>query len=282
MARAAAVHADPDPRRHPEEPRRGRADAPVFRRCKGFPTDWHLMNAGRYRRRRRRAGDRGVDQGRAARLRHGRRPRPVGRRLHPACKRIVRLHPASTTAWPGIQLGHSGRKARRFRPWEGGAPLTRDGRDRRLGCLGAGRAERDRRRPPRPGAARADARRSRGAGARPGAGAARRADEAGFDVLEIHGAHGYLIHQFLSPIANKRNDEYGGSDLNRMRFCDRGGRGGARATGPRTSRCSCASRCEDDAGWGPDESVELAQDRQAEGRRRDRLLLGRHDRLRRS
>ena len=48
--------------------------------------------------------------------------------------------------------------------------------------------------------------------------AARRADAAGYDIIEIHGAHGYLLAQFLSPLSNKRNDQYGGDRAGRMKF----------------------------------------------------------------
>ncbi len=72
--------------------------------------------------------------------------------------------------------------------------------------------------------------------------AARRADAAGYDIIEIHGAHGYLLAQFLSPLSNKRNDQYGGDRAGRMRFPLAAAQGGARELARAASRCSSASR----------------------------------------
>ena len=118
----------------------------------------------------------------------------------------------------GIQLGHSGRKARLTRPWEGGTPLTGsepeiydwDGWE-----LVAPSAVPHSKSSPTPRALTHDEVKQL---LTAWIDAARRADACGFDMLEIHAAHGYLLHQFLSPIANVRNDEYGGSEDNRMRF----------------------------------------------------------------
>jgi 2,4-dienoyl-CoA reductase-like NADH-dependent reductase (Old Yellow Enzyme family) len=90
--------------------------------------------------------------------------------------------------------------------------------------------------------------------------AARRADKAGFDVVEIHAAHGYLLHEFLSPLANQRTDQYGGSFDNRIRLLlevtD-----AVRATWPDHLplfvRISATDWAE--GGWTLDESVELAR-----------------------
>lgn len=88
--------------------------------------------------------------------------------------------------------------------------------------------------------------------------AARRANEAGLDVVEIHGAHGFLIHQFLSPAANRRNDDYGGSELNRMRFAIEVVES-VRAHWPAHKPLFMRLSVEDDAGWGPEQSVALAR-----------------------
>jgi 2,4-dienoyl-CoA reductase-like NADH-dependent reductase (Old Yellow Enzyme family) len=90
--------------------------------------------------------------------------------------------------------------------------------------------------------------------------AARRAFEAGFDFVEVHAAHGYLIHQFLSPLSNQRTDDYGGSFENRTRLAlevvD-----AVRAEWPAHLPLFVRISATDwvDGGWSPDESVALAR-----------------------
>jgi 2,4-dienoyl-CoA reductase-like NADH-dependent reductase (Old Yellow Enzyme family) len=128
-----------------------------------------------------------------------------------AMKRVVDFI-AAQGAVPAIQIGHAGRKASATRPWEGSRPLTvAEGGWTAIGPSSRAFSENW----PSPAAMT----NSDICQALEGfAAAARRAREAGFAILEIHGAHGYLIHQFLSPLSNDRDDEYGGSFQNRMRF----------------------------------------------------------------
>jgi 2,4-dienoyl-CoA reductase-like NADH-dependent reductase (Old Yellow Enzyme family) len=116
-------------------------------------------------------------------------------------------------AVPGIQLAHAGRKASTSEPWKGGKPL---------GVMDGGWA---------PIFSASDLPFDEGYqtpvtldhdGIRcvvdAFGDAARRALDAGFEVIELHGAHGYLLHEFLSPLSNRRTDAYGGSFENRTRL----------------------------------------------------------------
>lgn len=116
-------------------------------------------------------------------------------------------------AFPGIQLAHAGRKASTSSPWQGNRKLTLEEGGWRTVAPSAERYHDDEALPPleldKAGIEKviADFK-----------AATRRAHEACYKVLEIHAAHGYLIHQFLSPLCNKRTDEYGGSFENRIRL----------------------------------------------------------------
>jgi len=113
----------------------------------------------------------------------------------------------------GIQLAHAGRKASTRVPWEGGAQIRPDQptgwqTEAPSACpFEAGEN-------PPIALGRDDLRRLVDAFAA----AAVRADRLGLDAIQLHGAHGYLMHEFLSPLSNRRDDDYGGSLENRMRF----------------------------------------------------------------
>jgi 2,4-dienoyl-CoA reductase-like NADH-dependent reductase (Old Yellow Enzyme family) len=121
----------------------------------------------------------------------------------------VRKHSRTAVA---MQLAHAGRKGSSHRPWEGGQqmPLSEGGWQTE-GPSAVPHKEGEA--PPRALDATGLARVRDAFVA-----AARRAERLGIDALELHSAHGYLMHQFLSPISNKRTDAYGGSLQNRMRY----------------------------------------------------------------
>src|SRR5204862_6123145 len=93
---------------------------------------------------------------------------------------------------------------------------------------------------------------------------ARRANEAGFDVVEIHGAHGYLIHQFLSATSNQRTDEYGGSLENRMRLATEVARE-VRKYWPEEKPLFFRTSAVDETGWTIEDSIALAKVLKANG-----------------
>jgi 2,4-dienoyl-CoA reductase-like NADH-dependent reductase (Old Yellow Enzyme family) len=237
----------------------------------GFPTDWHLMNAGRYA-----AGGVGLVMMESTKVER-RGCGTVGDlglwddAFVPHFKRIVDfIHGCGTKA--GIQLGHSGRKARTSRPWEGGKPLTEAGFAELSAASGVAN-DWDAWELVAPSSLPADVNApvpralttaEVGEVAQSFGRAAARARAAGFDTVEIHGAHGFLVHEFLSPQANQRTDQYGGSPANRRRFAIEVAES-VRANWPAELPVFMRLSVDDDAGWSPADSVVLARELKAVG-----------------
>ena len=169
-------------------------------------------------------------------------------------------------AVPAIQLAHAGRKASMQRPWFGNGPLGAEDLARGdrpwpiIGPTGEPAAE---------GwlAPRAMSRADIDAVVAAFAAAARRADAAGFEIAELHGAHGYLIHSFLSPLSNTRADGYGGDLAARMRFAlevVEAVRAAWPADKPLFFRISSVDNVGGD-GWRIEDSIELARALKARG-----------------
>jgi 2,4-dienoyl-CoA reductase-like NADH-dependent reductase (Old Yellow Enzyme family) len=154
----------------------------------------------------------------------------------------------------GIQLGHAGRKASVHRPWQGGAPLRPEEDAWQTIAPSAIPFAPDWHTP----AALDEAGIQRVVSAF--VNAAGRAVRAGFDFLELHCAHGYLIHSFLSPIANQRTDHWGGTLENRMRLALSVAKA-VRASVPGSIMVGARLSCTDwvEGGFNPDEAVAVAR-----------------------
>ncbi|HET7328860.1 MAG TPA: NADH:flavin oxidoreductase/NADH oxidase [Nocardioidaceae bacterium] len=219
----------------------------------GVPNDWHLVHLGSFAR-----GGAGLVFTEATAVAPEGRISPEDTGLwnseqQAAWARIVQfLHGQGATA--GIQLAHAGRKASTYSGFTGrrGGVADADGGWQPL----APSAE------PFPGL-REDPEPLSEAGIASVVSAfgdaAERALAAGFDVLELHAAHGYLLHEFLSPLSNLRDDEYGGSFDNRVRLLlevVREVRSRVAAGVPLVVRVSATDWAE--GGWTDDETVRLA------------------------
>ena len=223
----------------------------------GFANDWHLVHLGS-----RAVGGAGlVITEASAVVPEGRiTPQDLGiwKDEHVAMlARIVEfLH--SQGAHAGIQLAHAGRKASMQRPWQGERLLSpAEGGWEDVMAPSAVAFREDYAKPHELDAA-GIARVKEAFAA-----AARRALAAGFDVVELHAAHGYLLHEFLSPLSNKRGDEYGGSFENRVRLLVEtvdAVRAVLPAGMPLFVRISATDWADGiGGGWDVDQSVELAR-----------------------
>jgi 2,4-dienoyl-CoA reductase-like NADH-dependent reductase (Old Yellow Enzyme family) len=182
----------------------------------GHVTDWHLVHLGKFAQ----GGAGAVFVEATAVEKRGRityGDTGIWDDAHIEGLRRVAAFVKSQGAVPALQLAHAGRKASMARPWHGNGPLTQADFDRGEKPWGivapCDTALGEEWLKPR-GFEKGDFQVVMNA-YRQGV---RRAHAAGFEILELHAAHGYLLHTFLSPLSNKRNDEYGGSLQNRMRF----------------------------------------------------------------
>jgi len=172
-----------------------------------------------------------------------------------ALQRVVQFCRKHGHAKLAIQLAHAGRKASTAPPWEKGRPLSPgEGGWQAVApsALPTGEGE------PVP---RALAREEIKALTTKFADAARRVERLGFDAIELHSAHGYLLHQFLSPLSNRREDEYGGSLENRMRF-PLEVFAAVRAVWPERKPLGVRVSCTDwaDGGWDIEQTVAYAKE----------------------
>lgn len=164
-------------------------------------------------------------------------------------------------AVPGIQIAHAGRKASTNRPWDGGGPIP-SGHPRSWPVVGASPIPFSDGYPSPHELTAAEIGEVTGAFRA----AALRALAAGFEWLEIHGAHGYLLHSFYSPLSNHRTDPYGGSFENRTRFLREVTRA-VRAVWPERLPLGVRLSCTDwiEGGWTVEETTALAALLKTEG-----------------
>ena len=178
----------------------------------GALTDWHLMHLGQYA-----VSGAGLVFVEATGVEMAGRITPGCPALctdehEQAMRRVIQFYRDYGAARIGIQLAHAGRKASCHVPWEGGAPLgAENGAWETSGPSALPYADNWHTPNAMDDAALERVKQAFVA-------STIRAVRLGFDVIELHAAHGYLLHQFLSPLSNQRDDAYGGSLENRMRF----------------------------------------------------------------
>jgi 2,4-dienoyl-CoA reductase-like NADH-dependent reductase (Old Yellow Enzyme family) len=177
----------------------------------GLPTDWHLVHLGS-----RAVGGAGLVMVEATAVSPEGRISPDDSGIwgdeHTAAFAPIARFIREQGAVAGMQLAHAGRKASTDRPWRGGKPLA--------AAAGGWQSVAPSALPfaPEHGVPRELTLADLDAIEAQFVAATKRALAAGFQVVELHMAHGYLLHEFLSPLANQRGDEYGGGLENRLRF----------------------------------------------------------------